>query len=308
MCLPVSDSLIMGAASNLKLAVIAAVVLAFSTTVQLAAQCTSCPSNNGCGGTGSGYECAFPRGSDPTCTFSDPDPCRYPSGQGCGGQSRFDGQCCERTTSPIIIDVDGDGYHLSDAAKGVWFKPFPDVTAFYKVPWPTRESHNGWLVLDRNGNGKIDDFGEFFGNETPQPTTDISERNGFAALAVYDQREEGGNNDGWISKDDSIYEKLRVWQDDNHDGISQPEELHTLRSLGIAAISLHYSTSRRVDANGNIFRFRSAIRDATGGEATKVIYDVFLPLGAERAASIASNWPRQAPASGFMPVDDAVKQ
>ncbi len=263
------------------------------------AQCTKCPTDNGCSGQGSGNQCSFPQGNDPLCTYYNPDFCAYPSSSGCPG-NKFDGRCCERTTSPIIIDLGGDGFHLSNASRGVWFRPFPEETTQFKVAWPEAGSQNGWLALDRNGNGTIDDFGELFGNETDQPVpAPGAERNGFAALAIYDSRENGGNEDGWISKEDRIYDKLRVWVDENHDGVSQPNELHTLASVGISAIALRFTTLQRTDQNGNVFRYRSAIREVAGVEVGKTIFDVFLQLGAERATLTNRTWPIQPMSIGF---------
>ncbi len=160
---------------------------------------------------------------------------------------------------------------------------FPGIAEQYQISWPIEGAHNGWLALDRNGNGTIDDFGELFGNLTVQPQPPSGkQKNGFAALAVYDTPGEGGNGDGWITSDDAIFPKLRVWVDLNHDGQSQPEELYTLSQVGITAISLDYRLSKITDVNGNVFRYRSSVMDAQGGEASKTIYDVFLEIGDSR--------------------------
>jgi hypothetical protein len=187
--------------------------------------------------------------------------------------------------------VSGDGFHLSDPGNGVWFKVFPDRDLQIKIAWPEKQSGNGWLVLDRNHNGKIDDFSEFFGDLTPQPSPPHGQpRNGFLALRVYDQPENGGNGDGVISAQDAIYDQLRVWIDANHDGVSQPDELHTLASLGIAAISLDYTYSKLTDQYGNVFRYRSTLVDDNGGESDKTIYDVYLILGVSRSLTSAGEW------------------
>ena len=67
---------------------------------------------------------------------------------------------------------------------------------------------NAWLALDRNGNGVIDDMEELFGDLTPQPSG--PNRNGYKALAVFDDPRKGGNGDGRIDRADSIYPRLRV--------------------------------------------------------------------------------------------------
>jgi hypothetical protein len=88
--------------------------------------------------------------------------------------------------------------------------------------------------LDRDGNGVISDGSEMFGNATPQPQpADGTLRNGFLALAQYDD-----DRNGTIDETDAVFAELRLWQDANHDGLSQPWELHALPYLGVAGISL----------------------------------------------------------------------
>jgi hypothetical protein len=143
--------------------------------------------------------------------------------------------------------------------------------------------------LDRNGDGKITSLSEMFGNFTPQPNPPQGQqKNGFLALAVFDQPENGGNQDGWITAEDAVFAKLRVWQDDNHNGISEPEELHTLDAVGIKGISLSYSPSIWVDAFGNRFRYHGSILDAQGSRVDESIYDVFLVTAPASGSSSTS--------------------
>jgi hypothetical protein len=126
--------------------------------------------------------------------------------------------------------------------------------------------------LDRNGDGIINDGTEMFGNNTPQPQPTAGEtKNGFLALAEYDD-----NGDKVIDESDAVFRRLRLWQDKNHDAISQPEELHTLSELGVAGISVAYSEARRVDEHGNSFRYRAAVYGTRGSHVGMAAYDVWL--------------------------------
>lgn len=176
----------------------------------------------------------------------------------------------EGGSSPILIDLDRGGVRLTDLAGGVAFDLMPGGSVEW-VAWTEVSGRDGFLVLDRNGNGVVDDGAELFGNFTPQPSSDTP--NGFIALAVFDQPHHGGDSDGWITSRDRVFDQLRLWLDGKHDGYSEPDELVPLALAGVEAIELAYVESSRRDRHGNEFRYSSRVRMM---RSTTQAVDVFL--------------------------------
>jgi hypothetical protein len=213
---------------------------------------------------------------DPGCSHWCVDGCNQAKRDICeqlGAPYCVAGQCY----TPILIDTLGDGFRLTSAKSGVVFNLIPNLPV--KIAWTEVNSDDAWLTLDRNGNGLVDNGQELFGNVTPQAQPPIGvERNGFLALAEYDKPANGGDGDGIITRDDSVFESLRLWQDANHNGISESDELFSLEAKGLGKIFLDYKESKRTDQNGNQFRYRAKVKDAKDAQLGRWAWDVFLQM------------------------------
>lgn len=100
-----------------------------------------------------------------------------------------------------------------------------------------------------------------------------------SSLAEFDKPENGGDGDGLIDRQDIVFDSLLLWQDFNHDGVSQPEELRALPAVDVARLHLDYKESKRADEYGNRFRYRVKVDDAKGAKVNRWVWDVFLVSG-----------------------------
>ncbi len=198
---------------------------------------------------GSSQVCA-PKQEDPGTGIPETQP-----GDGTGGEPD------PRPSTPIVIDLEGDGFRFTSYARGTSFDLNADGVWGWTA-WTDPDGNEAFLALDRNANGAIDSGAELFGDHTLQPASPSP--NGFAALAVYDQPAQGGNGDGLLSATDLIFPSLLLWRDSNHDGVSQPTEIKPLSWSQIRAIDLDYILSRRRDQHGNQLRWASRIQFARG--------------------------------------------
>ncbi len=177
--------------------------------------------------------------------------------------------------SPIIFDLDGGGFRLSGPDDPVYFDLYTDGTPVWTA-WTAGGSGTAFLALDLNGNGRIDDAGELFGNHTRLQDGSFAD-NGYDALAQYDEPVNGGNGNGVIDAGDTVFSRLRIWTDWNHNGKTDPGELQTLPEAAIVAIDLAYRYDHKTDRYDNEFRYRGrALRsNDRGGTREITIYDVF---------------------------------
>jgi hypothetical protein len=203
-----------------------------------------------------------------------------PSTAGAGGfdcekdPTREFSDTCARN-SPLIVDMDRNGYHLTSVEDGVRFDLDADGTA-EQVAWTAADADEAFLALDRNGNGRIDDGTELFGNQTPAyaDRLEVTTPNGFEALRFTEGISYGpSRRDEVIDERDAVFSRLLLWRDLNHNGVSEPDELQPLAGSGLLAIETEYKTAGRRDRFDNLFRQRAK---GLWQDGASFIYDVWL--------------------------------
>jgi hypothetical protein len=214
-----------------------------------AALCSSTQTQGECTGGGNTYTGSGCRCYNPGCQQED---------EACSDN----GQCCSNYcnpanvcgfATPIMLNLrnNSTNYGLTSPADGVRFDMNGSGDAEPKA-WTAPDSEVAFLVLDRNQNGRVDSGAELFGNATPMRNGQLAS-NGFEALIDLD----GGRDqsDGRIDASDPVYGRLLLWVDRNHNGVSEPSELQTLRHAGVTTILTRYHESRHVDVHGNAYRY-----------------------------------------------------
>lgn len=182
---------------------------------------------------------------------------------------------CGGCVSPIIIDVGRNGYRLTDSRGGVLFDLDADGIP-EQVSWTHQDSDEAFLAMDRNGNGRIDDGSELFGNNTPvfPGVRTLTARNGFEALGFLESPDYGiSQADETIDARDQVFGRLLLWTDRNHNGVSEPDELQPLSESEIRGLGIAYSENGRRDEHGNLFRQKGTVLYENGRAP---YYDVWL--------------------------------
>jgi len=167
------------------------------------------------------------------------------------------------TTSPLVLDLNGDGVTTVGRNKGAYFD-FDGTGKRTLTGWVAPS--DGLLVFDRNHNGVIDNGSELFGNNDRLPSS-----NGFEALSHIDS-----NKDGKISSTDQQWSELQVWRDLNRDGYTNTGELISLADAGVEHINLNYDEYFGMDDYGNLLLQFGSYRTTSGKtwEVTDVWFQV----------------------------------
>lgn len=161
----------------------------------------------------------------------------------------------------LVLDLDRDGVETVGMKAGIQFD-LNDDGFRETLCWVGGD--DGFLALDRDGDGAITSGAELFGNST-RLVDGATAANGFLALAEFDE-----NNNGYIDEADKDFTRLRVWRDANQNGESEAEELLTLADAGVAGILLRHSETGTKDAFGNEFRHYGAF-NTTDGKGSVVL-------------------------------------
>jgi hypothetical protein len=171
---------------------------------------------------------------------------------------------CEHYAMPVVLDLDGDGIELI---------PVEHSRARFDIAGDGRWEHIGWvgkddgiLSLDRNGNGRIDDFSEIsFVGDFLGAATDLE------GLYAYDS-----NGDGFLTAADARFSDFLVWKDGNGNGHSERGELFTLDALGIVSIGLERRDVRQLDTGAEANQILATSTFQTAGGTTHLVGDVAL--------------------------------
>lgn len=177
-------------------------------------------------------------------------------------QSRF--SSAEKTApqrDPLIIDLGEDDIDLTDIGNGVYFDLDNNEFA-EKTAWIGEE--DGFLALDVNNNGVIDNGGELFGDRFLMPDGNIS-KTGSEALKSLDE-----NSDNVINVEDTVFKNLCIWVDADHDGETDEGELLSLTEYGIESINLNFTSDGTVNTETGTMIAESSIVSFSSDNTRKI--------------------------------------
>jgi hypothetical protein len=151
--------------------------------------------------------------------------------------------------TPIVIDLNGDGIKTIARADAKGSFDLLGNGKAIQSGWLSAD--DGFLAVDNNGNGQIDDISELFGG--------TSKGTGFAKLADFDS-----NADGLVNANDTDFSSLLIWQDLNGNHQSDDGELLSLSDAGVSELVVGFTELPFMDAQGNLHFERSSATLVTG--------------------------------------------
>jgi len=161
---------------------------------------------------------------------------------------------CESGCTPIVVDILGNGFSLTSIENGVMFDIDVDGD-LEQTAWTAEGSDDAFLFFDIDNDNMVTAT-ELFGNHNTLLSGEYV-RDGFVELAELDLIDYDGNDDGIIDKKDYYFDYLSLWQDANHNGESEPDEVIRLKDVGIESVSLDLEEIDWTDEYGNWIEFAS---------------------------------------------------
>ena len=172
-----------------------------------------------------------------------------------GGGGCFQGGMQIFCNTPLLIDMQSNGFQLTDPGTGIGFD-FNGDDIQTPTHWVSDGTDDAFLAIDLNGNGAIDSGRELFGDSTrllDQPQESATD--GFEAFAQYDLIENGGDGNGRINRKDGVWGDLLLWNDANGNGVSEEDEITKVSDSELRAMKLKPRHDEDgIDINGSLLQ------------------------------------------------------
>jgi hypothetical protein len=166
---------------------------------------------------------------------------------------------CGGYYSPIMLFFDDNTPQFTATSNFSLAKTQPG-----KIYWPEAGSSGYFLVVDEKNNSQILNGSQMFGDTEKFAS-------GFENLASYDL-----NKDGIIDGKDKIFKSLKLWNDKNADGISQKDELKTLKEMGVTSINLKVINETKKFGDRAEYKERSDFKFKMNGKRkTGIVLDMW---------------------------------
>jgi len=180
---------------------------------------------------------------------------------------------CKARQSPLVMNFGGQYPETLSAADGPLFDLIGNGVK-KKTSWIAPNAGQAAFLILNPADGKTVKVQHLFGNRTMLPNGQLpaaDHENGFVALALYDS-----NGDGKITSADAVWTKLRLWFDENANGlVDGAYEIRTMADKGVVEIPLQYAPVALSDAKGNsIFQMGVfKMNQPGGGVVDKLLMD-----------------------------------
>lgn len=190
----------------------------------------------------------------------------------------FNSHCDEISTgSPLMIHFNSDlekiePLEFSSQIDGIIF----DILGRNSKPTPYAPKQISWykspqyfFITLPTKDGEVKGIDQLFGDNTQGPDGKFA-KDGYKALAKYDGMSADGKKrlhpaDGFITAKDPVFKQLRLWNDENYDGIAQSSELQSLENKNIEIIDLNADPNyKETDKYGNETTLKSVVKTKDG--------------------------------------------